>query len=94
MPKRLSKRKPRESDDPNVAAFRLVEWITGETPQKPRRNVVPIKRIKNPAAVALGRQGGLKSAIARKEKIAPDERRRIAIHAARQRWARKDEGGG
>ena len=51
-------------------------------------NVVPIKprSRKNPAAVALGRRGGIKSAQARMEKINPDERRRIASHAARARW--------
>jgi hypothetical protein len=90
MPKRL--RKPRsQSDDPAQSAFRVLQRVIeiseGETP-KPRANVVPLaeRRRKNPAAVALGRKGGLKSAEARMKKIDPDERRRIASHAARERW--------
>jgi hypothetical protein len=93
MPKRLSK-KP---SDPNQAAFRSVQRIIALTEgeqQKPARNVVSIaKHRKNPAAVALGRKGGLRSAAARMEKIAPTERRRIASVAARARWA-KEKGDG
>jgi hypothetical protein len=43
---------------------------------------------KNPAAVALGRLGGLKSAKGRMEKINPEERKEIARNAARTRWAK------
>jgi len=45
-------------------------------------------KAKNPDAVALGRLGGLKGGKARAEKLTPSERRFIAQHAARQRWAR------
>lgn len=89
MPKRLSK--PRR-EDANQAAFRAVQRIAtiseGSAPPAPS-NVVPIAaRRKNPAAVALGRKGGLRSAAARMEKIPESERRRIASEAARVRWAR------
>lgn len=41
---------------------------------------------KNPAAVALGRLGGLKGGKARAEKLSPQERRAIASKAAASRW--------
>jgi len=44
---------------------------------------------KNPAAVALGRLGGKKSAQALMEKITPEKRKEIARNAARARWEKK-----
>jgi len=44
---------------------------------------------KNPAAVALGRLGGKKSAKVRMEKLTPVQRSEIAKNAARARWTRK-----
>lgn len=44
---------------------------------------------KNPAAVALGRLGGKKSAEGRMEKISPEQRKEIARNAAKVRWARE-----
>ena len=41
---------------------------------------------KNPAAVALGRRGGLKGGKARAEKLTPAERKTIAQKAANARW--------
>jgi hypothetical protein len=46
---------------------------------------------KNPAAVALGRLGGLKGGKARAEKLTAKERKAIAQKAARQRWSKKDD---
>jgi len=42
---------------------------------------------KNPAAVALGRLGGLKGGKARAEKLSPEQRKEIARRAAHARWA-------
>jgi len=42
---------------------------------------------KNPAAVALGRMGGLKGGKARAEKLSPKRRKAIARKAAKSRWA-------
>jgi hypothetical protein len=42
---------------------------------------------KNPAAVALGRLGGLKGGKARAEKLTPDQRSAIARRAAAARWS-------
>jgi len=43
-------------------------------------------REKNPAAVALGKLGGLKGGKARAEKLTPEERSEIAKKAAKIRW--------
>jgi len=44
---------------------------------------------KNPAAVSLGRLGGLKGGAARARKLTPEKRREIAQIAARSRWKKK-----
>jgi len=46
------------------------------------------KPAKNPAAVALGRLGGLKGGNARAARLSPAERKEIAQRAAKQRWAK------
>ena len=48
---------------------------------------------KNPAAVALGRLGGLKGGRARADKLSPAERKEIAQRAAKQRWANRESVG-
>lgn len=78
MPKRSSKL-PR---DLNQRAKSIVDILTGETP-KP---VPPSDEGKNPAAVALGRLGGLKGGKARAESLTKKERSAIARKAARSRW--------
>lgn len=44
---------------------------------------------KNPAAVELGRRGGLKGGKARAEKMTPEERSSAARKAAQARWSRE-----
>jgi hypothetical protein len=44
---------------------------------------------KNPAAVELGRQGGLVGGRARAEKLTPERRSEIARNAAAARWQRR-----
>ena len=44
---------------------------------------------KNPAAVALGRLGGLKGGKARAEKLSAKKRKAIAVKAAKTRWGKK-----
>jgi hypothetical protein len=75
MPKRSSKAKPA---DVNLLAASIVQKAT-TTPAESLRE-------KNPAAVALGRLGGLKGGKARAEKLTPIERSKIARKAARVRW--------
>ena len=83
MPKRSSKTRKQEddADDPNVTAFNVIQAATTE-------DDVPSEAPpeKNPAAVALGRLGGLKGGKARAAKLSPQERSEIARKAARARW--------
>lgn len=44
---------------------------------------------KNPAAVTLGRLGGLKGGKARAKKLSAEQRRKIAQEAAKTRWGKK-----
>ena len=78
MPKRSSKKK--NIRDVNVLASSIVEQATGEPPFKPEDSN------KNPAAVALGRLGGLKGGKARASKLTPEQRKEIARKAAKARW--------
>ena len=78
MPKRSSNKKSR---DINVLASQIVEEATGEATSKPEDTT------KNPAAVALGRLGGLKGGKARAKKLSPERRRDIAEKAAKARWS-------
>jgi hypothetical protein len=53
------------------------------------RVVEPKEDGKNPAAVALGRLGGLKGGTARAKALSPEQRREIAQKAARARWGKR-----
>lgn len=44
---------------------------------------------KNPAAVTLGRLGGLKGGKARADKLTPEYRKAIAAKAAKARWEKR-----
>ena len=79
MPKRTSKKPP---SDINLLAVSVVKAATGE---KPASGDIPQK---NPAAVALGRLGGLKGGKARAKKLSARKRKQIAKKAARARWER------
>lgn len=46
---------------------------------------------KNPHAVALGRQGGLKGGVARAEALTPAQQKRIAQAAAKARWGKRPD---
>ncbi|MEX1254268.1 MAG: hypothetical protein WEE64_07995 [Dehalococcoidia bacterium] len=76
MPKRSSK--PR---DVNALAASIVAEATGDAPAQRNDG-------KNPAAVALGRLGGLKGGKARAAKLSAKKRREIAKKAAAARWER------
>ena len=78
----MSKRK-RDSTDINILARAVVEAAIGE-PLTP----TPAKK-KNPAAVALGRLGGLKGGKARARALSSKKRSQIAQLAASARWAKK-----
>ena len=68
------------TDDPNEAAFRGVQELIEQSEGK------------NPAAVALGRLGGLKGGKARAEKLSAQKRSASAKKAALARWSRTRAG--
>jgi hypothetical protein len=80
MPNRSSTKK--EPRDVNRLAFDVVRSFTSgeDFPEKE-------ERAKNPAAVELGRLGGLKGGKARAEKLSAKQRREIAKKAATVRWS-------
>jgi hypothetical protein len=78
----------KKSSDVNVTAFEILNSIVGEPPILPiilsRKKKAP--PAKNPAAVALGRLGGLKGGKARARKLSAKRRAEIAREAAQARW--------
>jgi hypothetical protein len=81
MPNRSSNRK---TSDPNVAAFRVMQHVVAMSEGRESPAFQP--PAKNPAAVALGRLGGLKGGKARAAKLSKAKRTAIAKKAARARW--------
>jgi hypothetical protein len=69
-------RKSKKPADLNKLAASIVDEATGDVPPDE----------KDPAAVALGRKGGLKGGRARAEKLSAHERREAAQRAAAARW--------
>jgi hypothetical protein len=66
--------------DLNQTAANIMRLTTGQTAPEPA---------KNPAAVALGRLGGLKGGKARAESLSAKKRKEIARKAAQSRWKKK-----
>jgi len=73
----ISMKRNRRTPDVNVIAANIVAQATDEA-----------HIVKNPAAVALGRLGGLQGGKARAEKLSPERRKEIAKKAALARWGR------
>jgi hypothetical protein len=64
-----------KATDPNVIAKATLDALT--------------EKEKNPAAVALGRLGGLKGGRARVDSMTAKQRKQSAIKAAKARWSKK-----
>lgn len=80
MPDRSSK--PKRSRDFNQIAAAIVDAATGDEPETPAEDT------RDPAAVSLGRRGGLKGGKARAAKLTPEKRSEIAKKAAAARWTK------
>ena len=77
-PKAKTGTKPkRPPSDPNKAARSVLDAVIARTEGEPA---------KNPAAVALGRMGGLKGGKARAESMTAKQRTASAKKAAKARW--------
>jgi hypothetical protein len=72
--------KPKTPADLNQLAKAVVDHATGEKP------AAKLVKQKNPAAVALGRLGGLRGGKARAAKLTPEQRKEAARKAALARW--------
>lgn len=72
--------KPKRPRDVNQLAKSIVDLTTGEAEETDDG--------KNPAAVALGRLGGLKGGKARAKKLSKKRRKEIAEKAAKARWGK------
>ena len=77
--------KKQKSRDINVTAFQTLQAVT-----RPDKSV-PVEPVKNPAAVSLGRLGGLKGGKARAAALTKAERAEIARKAAQARWKGLEE---
>lgn len=85
MPKRISKRPV----DVNEAAFQMVQRSTSESdalkPKSPKIKQSEISRVMS----AMGRKGGRIGGKRRLETMTPEERRAVALKAARTRWTKR-----
>ena len=79
MPDRSRKRRR----DINELAAQIVDEATSDEPPTDPDDG------KDPAAVALGRRGGLKGGKARAEKMTPEQRSEAARKAAEARWSNR-----
>jgi hypothetical protein len=69
-------RRERDFNQMARAAVEHVERLVDEAPGK------------NPAAVALGRKGGLKGGKARMASLTHEQRRQLGLKGARSRWGK------
>jgi hypothetical protein len=74
--------------DLNQWAKRMVDIATGAASD---RASTPEEQGKDPAAVSLGRRGGLKGGKSRAASLTPEKRREIAQKAAASRWTSVDK---
>lgn len=75
-----SKKRPR---DPNQLGDQVMPESIGQAP-----TLQPEAKPKMPAAVELGRLGGLKGGPARSAALTPRKRSQIAAKAAKARWGK------
>lgn len=90
-----NKKQPRpRAPDANQTAFRVLQEVIAEhDPDAAEPDPEPEPPPgKNPAAVALGRRGGLKGGKARAERMTAEERSASARIAAAARWKDKKKG--
>lgn len=89
MPKRSSKPKKRPTDVNELAASILASATAEDAPDETEDAKPSDEPEKNPAAVALGRMGGLKGGAARAKKLSSKKLSAIAKKAAQARWSKK-----
>jgi hypothetical protein len=83
----MTEKHPKRPRDLNQWAKKMLDIATGESID---RELTPEQEGKNPAAVALGRIGGLKGGKARAENMTARQRSLAARKAAKARWDSQD----
>lgn len=85
----MAKKKP--TTDVSVTAFEVPQAVTGKPTDQYHYETTAGKsaKKKNPAAVALGRLGGLKGGNARAAKLSAKQKVAIAKNAAIARWGNR-----
>ncbi|HEY5064187.1 MAG TPA: histone H1 [Xanthobacteraceae bacterium] len=81
-----AKRLPRPRDPVQLGKL-IGDILTGQV--EDRAANTPADDDKDPAAVALGRKGGLKGGHARAASLTPEQRAAISRDAAKKRWGKK-----
>lgn len=81
----MAKRERKKRADLNELAKSIVDQVTDE-----QLRAKALQEGKNPAAVMLGRLGGLKGGKARAAKLSAEQRSEIARTAAQARWKKGD----
>jgi hypothetical protein len=82
-------KRPKRPADFNQRAYAVFQEAIGESPKQPEPTPEPEKlpeREKDPAAVSLGRRGGLKGGKARVSKMTKEQLSEAARNAANARW--------
>jgi hypothetical protein len=79
---------PKRPRDLNQWAKRMVDIATGEASD---RKPTPEEQGKNPAAVALGRLGGLKGGAVRAARLTMGQKTAIGRKAAAARWKKEEQ---
>jgi hypothetical protein len=79
--------KKKRPTDISQLAYQIVQEATQEVKEEPTQTTA---KEKNPAAVALGRLGGLKGGPARAKKLSAKKRKEIAKKAAKVRWKKHE----
>ncbi len=87
----MQKRSSKEKTDVNRLAKLIVDQATTEDEQLRAK---ALQEGKNPAAVSLGRLGGLKGGKARAASLSAEQRSEIAQKAAKSRWSKNGEKSG
>jgi hypothetical protein len=77
---------PKRPRDTNQLAKMIADMATGDSPPDTKADDG-----KNPAAVALGRLGGLKGGLNRAKNLSSERRSEIAKVAAQKRWGKEDD---
>ena len=80
---------PKRSSKAPVDLNKLASFILDQATDEEKKNPEEEFGDKNPAAVMLGRLGGLKGGKARAKKLSKKRRKEIAQKAAKARWGKE-----